>query len=107
MAGIDDAAASLRPPTEPSGALQHESETTLDDGISTDQVELASLTPTGSDFSGSAAFDREAACSALPTAKARDAQATTPGIVFPSDDEVIRCTFPRRDSGQRPIQTLR
>jgi hypothetical protein len=32
--------------------------------------------------SGSAAFDREAACSASPTAKARDAQATTLGIVF-------------------------
>jgi hypothetical protein len=37
------------------------------------------------DHQGSAAFDREAACSALPTAKARDAQATTPGIVFPPE----------------------
>jgi len=56
-------------PVEPSDALPHESETTLDAGNSTDQVELPVLIPTGDAYlAGSAAFDREAACSALPTA---------------------------------------
>jgi len=52
--------------------------------ISTNIVEQLRVALAAARRKKPAAFEWEAACSASPKAKARDAKATTPGIVFPA-----------------------